>query len=73
MQDPAERTVAQNNPSEGGCSLRCIEAYEEILYGEKAASPEMVETAVRERKELMAALRERKRWRYFLFRCRLAV
>lgn len=58
--------------AEDGCSLRCIEDYEEILYGEKEALPKMVDTAVRERKELMTALREQKRWWYFFFRFRLA-
>lgn len=49
------------------CALQCISDYEEILYGEKAAEQEMLQTAVRERQELLAALRERKKWRYVLF------
>lgn len=49
------------------CALQCIIDYEKILYGEKAAGWEMLQTAVRERKELLAVLRERKRWRYMLF------
>lgn len=50
-----------------GGTLQCISDYEEILYGEKAAEQEMLQTAVRERQELLAALRERKKWRYVLF------
>ena len=38
--------------AESLCALQCINDYEEILYGEKAAGQEMLETAVRERKEL---------------------
>lgn len=59
--------------AESLCALQCINDYEEILYGEKAAGQEMLETAVRERKELLAVLRERKKWRYVLFLCRLTV
>ena len=59
--------------AESLCALQCISDYEEILYGEKAAGQEMLETAVRERKELLAVLRERKKWRYVLFLCRLTV
>ena len=50
-----------------GGTLQCISDYEEILYGEKAAEQEMLQTVVRERQELLAALRERKKWRYVLF------
>lgn len=59
--------------AESLCALQCINDYEEILYGEKAAGQEMLEIAVRERKELLAVLRERKKWRYVLFLCRLTV
>ena len=55
------------------CALQCISDYEEILYGEKAAEQEMLQTAVRERQELLAALRERKKWRYVLFGWMLTV
>lgn len=55
------------------CALQCITDYEEILYGERAAEPKMLRTAVRERKELLAVLRERKKWRYVFFWWRLMV
>lgn len=55
------------------CDLQCITDYEEILYGEKAARQESLEIAVREQKELLAVLRERKKWRYFLFWLRMTL
>lgn len=55
------------------CALQCITDYEEILYGERTAEPKMLKTAVKERKELLAVLRERKKWRYVFFRWRLMV
>lgn len=64
----AGRPAAEDRErGEGLCALQCIIDYEKSLYGEKAAGWEMLQTAVRERKELLAVLRERKRWRYMLF------
>ncbi len=48
------------------CDLRSIVDYEEVLYGERTAEPEMLDTALREWEELLMVLRERKRWRYML-------
>lgn len=66
LQEFRER-AAQGDSVKILCALQCISDYEEILYGEKAAEQEMLQTAVRERQELLAALRERKKWRYVLF------
>lgn len=66
LQEFRER-VAQGDSVKILCALQCISDYEEILYGEKAAEQEMLQTVVRERQELLAALRERKKWRYVLF------
>lgn len=49
------------------CSLKFVEDYEEILYGEKEADEGMIRTAAAERKELMRILKEKKKWRYFVF------
>lgn len=53
------------------CRLQFIEDYEEILYGEKEAGPEMLQTAAAERKELARLLKEKKKWRYFLYYYRI--
>lgn len=66
LQEFRER-AAQGDSVKILCALQCISDYEEILYGEKAAEQEMLQTVVRERQELLAALRERKKWRYVLF------
>ena len=72
LQEFRER-AAQGDSVKILCALQCISDYEEILYGEKAAEQEMLQTVVRERQELLAALRERKKWRYVLFGWMLTV
>lgn len=55
------------------CRLQFIEDYEKLLYGEKAAEPEMLESALEERKELIKLLKEKKKWRYYLFYYRVTI
>ena len=56
-----------------GCRLQFIGSYEAILYGEKEAEPEMLRTAVTEKEELMRSLKEKKKWRYYLWYYRVTV
>lgn len=74
LREPVRKIAAEERERTGSrCDLRSIADYEEILYGEREATPKMLHTAVRERDELLMALREQKRWRYVLFRCRMTV
>lgn len=65
--------VSDQEVVESRCRLLFLADYEELLYGEKEATPEMLHTAVRERKQLLTMLRARKRWRYVFFRWRLTL
>lgn len=50
-----------------GCQLRFVGSYEAVLYGEKDAEPEMLQTAMAEREELIRILKRKKKWRYYLW------
>lgn len=49
-------------------SLQFMEDYENILYGDKQADQEMWEVLLKEQDELLGILRERKRFRYWLYK-----
>ena len=71
LQEFRERIIREKECT--GCRLQCIEDYEELLYGGKAGKPEMLERAVTEREELLKLLKKKRKWRYFLYRCRISI
>lgn len=65
LQEFRERAVREEVYD--GCRLQFIGSYEAVLYGEKEAEPEMLYTAVLEKEELLGKLKEKKKWRYYLW------
>jgi len=49
-------------------SLRFIEDYEKVLYGNRCVDEEMMRTALDEQEQLMGVFKERKRWGYVWYR-----
>ena len=47
--------------------LRFIGYYEEVVYGKRAVTEEMLEEAAKERQELLALLKRKKGWKYALY------
>lgn len=71
LQEFRERIIREEEYT--GCRLQFIEDYEELLYGGKAGKPEILERSVTEREELLKLLKKKRKWRYFLYRCRISI
>ena len=67
LQELRERTVSIPELK----ALRFIEDYEDILYGEKSGTEEMLERAQEERTQLYVLLRKEKKLTYIFYRLRM--